>query len=690
MIGYILIGIVCVAAYSNTTHVPFQFDDPYNIVEKSYVRDIRHFLGGTEGEEFSPDHGFRMRPVGYFTFALNYRVHGADVVGYHVVNLAIHVLNALLVHGLVMLLFQTPAMLGTPLKDSSRRLALFASLLFASHPVQTEAVTYIVQRLASLATLFYLASLVTYLRARLSSPEAPGRYASLPWCAGSLIFAVLAMKTKEISFTLPLVVVLCEFLFFRGRGVRRMLCVAPLLLTTAIIPAGLLAGGNKLGELIGESGAATRIESSLSRGEYLLTQFRVMVTYLRLLVLPVNQNLDYDYPVYRSFSQPEVFLSFLFLSALFGLGVYLLRRDRKCPSGVRLVSFGIFWFFITLSVESSVIPIVDVIFEHRVYLPSVGFCIAVVGALFLFARKLEACRKGAERVLVAGLSVAVVALCVLAYARNGVWGSEVSLWEDTVKKSPAKARSYNGLGLAYENAGRNDEAIRSYAKAVVIRPEYPVAYNNLGSVYTKEKQYDRAIQEYSTAISLEPGNAIFRNNRGIAYLYASDLDRAIADFLSAISLDTYYAAAYGFLGIAFHGKGMDERAVEVFSRAISLRPEDVSFHYNRALSYGSMKEYDKAIADSTRAIALDPGVAEVYIGRGVFYAELGRFDESIADFTSAISIDPGQRNYYTNRAVAYQRAGKRDRAILDFRKACEMGDRDGCDALRSLQDDRRS
>ncbi|MBI4690377.1 MAG: hypothetical protein HY754_08950 [Nitrospirae bacterium] len=227
----------------------------------------------------------------------------------------------------------------------------------------------------------------------------------------SLLSAVLAMETKEIAFTLPIMISLYEFMFFTdsrftihgSRFKRRILYLMPILLTMLIVPMAIIDTTKPVGDLISGVDEATRAKAVISRLDYLFTEFRVIVTYIRLFFSPFNQNFDYDYPVYNSFLSPEVLLSFLFLLSIFGFGIYLFYRSRftihdarytihNTPSmnyvsrvthhALRLVAFGIFWFFITLSVESSIIPTQDMIYEHRLYLPSVGIIMAFGTALF--------------------------------------------------------------------------------------------------------------------------------------------------------------------------------------------------------------------------------------------------------------------------------------------------------------------
>jgi len=372
LLSIIILGAI---VYSNTLNATWHFDDSVVVTENWSLRDLR----GNFNTIFSAN-----RSVGFFTFALNYYFNKLNVTGYHVVNILIHIVNALLVYSLVMLTLKTPAMVKSRLASQARFLALASGLIFVSHPIQTQAVTYIAQRFASLATLFYLLSVVFFAKARLSIGRGKAFLSPLHlvWYSLSLFSAFCAMHTKEIAFTLPCIICLFEFFFFDSSSrslTKRLLYLLPFILTFAIIPAnmGLFSKvqAKPLGDIIGEIREQVQETPLISRKDYLLTQFNVIVTYIRLLFLPMNQNLDYDYPIARSFFQFPTFLSFLFLLVLVILAVYLFLKDY------RFISFATFWFFITLSVESSIIPIRDVIFEHRVYLPSVGF--VMIMAVFL-------------------------------------------------------------------------------------------------------------------------------------------------------------------------------------------------------------------------------------------------------------------------------------------------------------------
>jgi hypothetical protein len=373
----LLIIVFAFLAYAQTLSVPFHFDDGPNIEENTYIRDLGNFGWPLGSDRVSENPALKTRYIGYLTFALNYAVHGLDVRGYHVINIIIHILNGLLVYWFVLLIFQTPHFSGTPKgKDQGKRgevfiMALFAALLFSVHPVQTQAVTYIVQRFASLATLFYLLSVVLYANARIvltTQGRAKRKTKAFIWYILCLLSAVFAMKTKEMAFTLPFVIITYEIVFFTGAWRKRIAYLIPVFLTALIVPIGLVGVGKPIGEIIGDVSEVTRLQTALSRWDYLFTEMRVVVTYIRLLFVPVHQNLDYDYPVYHSFFDTAVLLSCIVLVSIVCLVLYIFYRYRDIEQRTRILVLGLMWFFITLSVESSIIPIKDVIFEHRVYL----------------------------------------------------------------------------------------------------------------------------------------------------------------------------------------------------------------------------------------------------------------------------------------------------------------------------------
>lgn len=473
------------------------------------------------------------------------------------------------------------------MSSHSKLIASISAMLFISHPVQTEAVTYIFQRLASLVTTFYLLSLVCYIKYRIqeSGVSSQNKKQSILnsgfWILNSLFCAVLAMKTKENAFTLPFIITLYEFSFFRGPIKPRLLRLVPILLTLFIIPLSL-AGNGTPGEIISQMDIMPRGYQEISRPEYLLTQFRVIVTYIRLLFLPVNQNIDYDYPISGSFLEPRVFLSFIFLSFVLGFSVYLFRKSRFQNPDLRVVSFGIFWFFITLLVESSVIPIPMIICEYRIYLPSVGAFLSITtGVLLIIGRLVNSKIKTAA--LLSVIAVPFI-FSYAAYSRNSLWADQTALWEDVVVKSPANARGHNNLGYILYNKGMIDRAIEHYRTALKLNPTAN-GYNNLGNAYRVKGLIDKAKEQYLIALSIEPGNAKAYNNLGVVYEDKGMTDTAIEYYRTASELMPGNADIHYNLGIAYYSAGRKEKAVEQLQQVLELNPDHPKARYDLRAIY---------------------------------------------------------------------------------------------------------
>jgi tetratricopeptide (TPR) repeat protein len=522
--------------------------------------------------------------MGHLSFALNYHLHGLNVVGYHVVNLVFHILNGILVYLILMAILRTEYFSPPPFNDSldfRTIMPIASSLLFVSHPIQTQAVTYTSQRFVSLGTFFYLLSLLLYVGFRTSFPG----YKRYVCYTTSLVSAVAAMLTKEFTFTLPIIVALSETTFFSGRKRDRIRTLAPFAATLLIIPALIFfyqGPSNTLESTMRSMTAAD--ETNISRIHYLLTQFRVVVLYLRLLFYPVGQNVDHAVPVHKSLFDRPVIFSFILLLALFFFGVYLYfaaRKKKEYPE-LKLASFGIIWFFITLSVESGIIPLGELVAEYRMYLPSVGIIAAVVSlAVFALRRspKLRSLRPG---VIYGILGVAVVFLISATYLRNTVWASEISLWEDAAKKSPAKIRPHQNLAMYYSHQGRLAEAKEELQKAIRIDPRNYQLHNNLGIFYRKEGNLAGAVREYSIALQLKPTDPMAHYNIGNIYLAQGSLEGAIPEYQASIRFAPDYDESHNNLGIAYEMSGQFEAAIIEYKKAIGLNPENVNARNNLA------------------------------------------------------------------------------------------------------------
>lgn len=545
-----LILILGVLAYSNTLNSPFSFDDSANIANNPQIMNFG--LTGLR-EVFTS-----RRAVGIITFQLNHLFFGWNVFWYHITNICIHLAASLTVYRLLQLLMQTPYMEENA-DDTFRRLPIpfFAALIFVAHPVQTQAVTYIVQRFTSLATLFYLAATVAYLKARLSRNRSQMFLAphSLGWFLAGLCFALLAFYTKEIAYTLPLSILLVELLFFRcSRKKIYCLIAAGSSLVLAIF-LKLATATQSVQSALSALDEATRLQTITSRTDYLFTQFRVIMTYLRLLFLPLKQRLDYDYVLSRSFFDWRVFCSFLVLIALLLTAFWLVKMSRNgCPH-LRLTAFGILWFFLTISVESSIIPIIDLIFEHRLYLPSFGAITAVVTAVLALSWHRK---ETAREIVCTALLLISMLLAITAYNRNSAWSSEVSIWADAAAKSPHSARAWNNLGASYIKVREPVNALKAIIRSVELDPSKADAWNNIGIAIdimgAYNDRFHRTTEMFREAGSLEAKVvnswlAEVNNNLGLAYEISGNFGKAADNYRNAAGYNPSLGLAYYNLGI---------------------------------------------------------------------------------------------------------------------------------------------
>ena len=585
-------GIIC---YSGTFDVPFIFDDLPSIVSNDSIKDL---YGLKAIWEYN-----RLRFVAFFSFAINYHIHGFNLFGYHLINLIIHIFAALTVYWLIILIFQTPELKKNPLALLGKPLALAVAMIFVTHPVETQAVTYIVQRMTSMASWFYLLSLVLYIRARIYYDAGNPTHFFL--YAGSITAALLAMFTKEISVTLPLCILVIEYFFFSPcfkKLYRKITYIWPMLLTIPGVIATYMLSNR---EMIKNDGlaavAALATETdTISRVNYLLTQFNVISTYLKLLFFPSRQSIDYNYPIAKNLFDLNSFASFLLLLSIFVLSLLVFKKFR-------LISFGIVWFYLTLMVESSVIPIRDVIFEHRLYLPSIGiFLSATVFIFYLFGNK--------RRILFIFFALIISLSSLATINRNIVWKKQVLIWHDAIAKKNITARTMNNLGVGFINLGRLDLAIHYYDMAAKKFPKHAKLYFNRGIAHHMIGNLKEAIEDYTGSIALYPKYHRTYFCRGMAFIQLGQIEQALEDMNKAINIKDD-AIVYYNRSCIYLLKGSIENALNDTNRAIELDKDNPLYYRNRALIFYRLKVYDKALKDLDKALQINPDFLDALVLR---------------------------------------------------------------------------
>lgn len=660
---FVLICVLGTLIYSNTFDSSLHFDDRNFFVKNAQITHI------SDLKSIWKAYAKPTRFISFFTFALNYHFHQFDLAAYHVTNLIIHLLNGLLIYLFSTSLLKTPRMKDHPYSSQRDVFSLFVSLVFLCHPLQTQAVTYITQRFASLATFFYLLSIYLYLKARLLD-HGGGKRIILFFI--SLFAGLLGMFTKEIAFTLPIMIGLVEICFLGNAPLKKsftiklnrnvLIFLFIIMLFALTIP--LAFSFNVKNIIFRELPSSSFEHEIITSKRYLLTQFRVIVKYLQLLFVPINQNFDYHFPLSYSLLEPKTFACFCIL-------LFLVFMTYKLFQNHRLLSFGLAWFFVTLSVESSIIPIPHVIFEHRVYLPSVGFCLFFCGFLFLL------CRRSA-RTFVCVMCVVVCCLSILTFQRNKVWKTEVTFWEDIVKKSPHKARAHGNLAAAYLNAKEIQKAIDHLHKALTIDPNQATYYNNLGKAYLYVNDFDMAEKHLKRAYILRPNFLANLNNLGVLYEKKRDLEKAKEFYYKSMKLS--YGDLKPALNLAdiYRNERDIDNAIKIYRRIVDKFPHATNSLYVVTELYLINKDYEnaftmgrlilkrgddgKVVADLAalfaiegrhgmaqdlfvKALSLSPKDVEIYLETGKFLGNLKRFDAAIEVWQQGLKIDPSDQRF---------------------------------------------
>lgn len=510
----VMLMVVISAIYARTLHHSFHFDDKVAIWDNPII--LAGISWTNVQEIFSSN-----RPVSILSFALNYYFGGLETAGYHLANIAIHAVTTVLLYLFISLTLQVSS--ATEGKDS-RAIAFFSSLLWAVHPLQVQSVTYIVQRMSSMAAMFFLATMICYVGAR--------RTASLRnrWLltAMSVCFGMLAVASKENAAILPMVVFFYELYFFRDFDLSWLKGKTMMIIG---LSAGLFGGWLFLS--LGKtmvwnllSGSWGYSNWNFTMGQRLLTEARVVIFYLGLFLFPNpgRLNLDHDIAISTSLlTPPTTLFSIVLLLVLAGWSIARARRER-------LFSFCILWFFLCLAIESSFIGI-EISYEHRMYLPSMLTSLLLVLALYRFLRL-----RRLRVVIVCGL---VLVCAYWTVVRNVAWATEISLWSDCVKKSPGRARAHVSLAYGYLKEARYDEAIKSFQEAVTIDPANSDYLNDLSYALLRAGKTEESIDEAQKAIQLDPFNAMAHFNLGCSYEKNWQLQKALQSYSEALRLSLH-------------------------------------------------------------------------------------------------------------------------------------------------------
>lgn len=590
-IALLLLLALIFLVYSNTFDTAWHMDDLPNITQNSRLHLKK--LGADEiaatffANPVPGKNNQLYRPVACLTFALNWYFGQQDVRGYHMVNITIHFLVAFLLYLTVLSVFNTPN-LAKRFLGNQHFIALLTATLWAVNPVQTQAVDYIVQRMTMLAALFYLLCIYLYIKARMSNSPA---YRGMIFAA-CIISYFLAMGSKENAAILPLGLLLVEAVFFQDPGrpepMKRIFWYAVASGVFVFLTAILFFLKGDLFSFL--NGYAAR---PFSLGQRLLTEPRILIFYLSQLFLPLAGRLSIQHDVVISTSMvapwttlPAIVLVFL----LIGFGVLSIKNRP-------LAAFGVLFFFLNQLIESTVLPL-ELLFEHRSYLPSLFVFFPVAAGAKRLLDYLVKRHRGVFRLMAFCIVLVLMGLGLSTHTRNRVWATQKSLWEDAMVKAPKSARPYQNVADFHMKAGNYDLALSLYHKALELydpKPKQSLAtsLNNSGIIYTKMEQYDRAIRYYEKALGVYPGHEKTLHNLVVALVQVGKWSQA-SQYADVLLSKYYYPSYLNLKGFILLKQNRPAAAVPYLINALKISPDSRNAAVNLAMAFSRTERFEAA------------------------------------------------------------------------------------------------
>ncbi|HVU31937.1 MAG TPA: tetratricopeptide repeat protein [Opitutaceae bacterium] len=670
----VLLVLAVAAAYANALHGAFVWDDVPTIVQN---RAIEHF--GTAVARPTAVNTSSGRPLLGLSLALNYALGGRDPIGYHFFNLVVHAAAALTLFGFVRRLALLPRW-GGRYAPHATGLALAVAALWALQPLQTQAVTFVVQRAEAMMGLCYLLTLWLFLRSA-ASPR-PG------WWRGLAVAAcAVGMTAKEVMVSAPVMVLLFDRTFlagsFRGAlGPKKRFYAA--LFGTWLILAWLVIslGGNRDGSTGGFSAHANAVQ-------YWLTQFPAIATYLKLAFLPAPLIFQYG-----AFWLPSAAAALPAALLVVPLAVLALVALVRWPAA----GFCGFWFFSVLAVTSLIPGTVDMVVDYRMYLALAPLWIVVVAAVYRWVR------------MPLAVSAVVLAFGVLTVARNRVYRSELALWTDNVAKRPGNALArynlatdllrepgheaeaqaqleaavklapdfagarYNLGSLLSQQPGRAAEAIAQYEAAIRIAPRYAQAHNNLAVILDRRGEFERARRHFQLAVQYDPSNEVAWLNlvRVLEELHRAD--DALAACRALVQAHPNSATGQARLGIMLATRQALAESIPHLEAAVRLDPGQLeAAYYLGTVLVQRHERMSEAVALLEKVVKARPDSAYGHFNLGIAYLASGnRLRDAIAQFEATVRLDPRNANAQFNLAGALEAAGNPTGAITHYRVAAAL------------------
>ena len=548
-------------------------------------------------------------PVTMFSYSIEYRYFKLEPHIYHSVNLILHLINCLLVYWLFILLCR------------NKLIAFAISLLFGIHPLHVESVAWISERKDLLYSLFFILSLISYIYYRHSKNGSRkiSKYYFL-----SILFFLLSLFSKPMAVSLPIILLLIDFLSYTPLKVKIFAEKIPFFLLSLIF--GIVA---ILGQ---QSAGATSSTSSFVLLENFLIACHGIILYFYKLIIPINLSAIYPYP--KSILSSCILSPFILLVIVAGV-VFSLKFTRK-------ILFGFLFFLVTILPVLKLVPIgYAMIADRYTYIPYLGiFYIIAVSGFWLYKRN-----NLLKQLLVIIFIIATIIFGYMTWQRCYVWKDPISLWSDIIEKCEnVPPVAYNNRGEMYRTMRQPGKAIDDFTKAITIDTNYSSAYLNRGTVYHELGNTAKAIKDYHKALRAAPDLQQAYNNLGNLYLNRGDLNSAISNYNSALIIMPSFSESYNGRGLAYARLGFPDKAISNYSSAIKFNPYHDKAYSNRGLIYQSLENHNKAVLDFAMALDINSYFAEAYHHLAISLFQLGKYDDAKNNMNKAqksgLPLDP--------------------------------------------------
>lgn len=591
--------------YLPTLKFPFQFDDFITIINNVGLNDFEDVKD--LGKLLNPNY----RTVSFFSWSLSFLFGEHNPIYYRLPSLLLHLINGFL---FLVLIQKIETVRNYKISFPSK---FFGVGLFLLHPIQTQAVIYISQQSTLLAAFFFLILIIGYFNFRGSFDNSTIVGKGLRLIFLAIIF-LLGIKSKQNVATAIFIIPLIELAFFRNYKHFNFIF-------SSLIASSVIAGsvyfflGNRTSEVLG-----------ISRLDYLQTQIIVIGYYLKLIFIPIGQSIDHDILIKSQLSNFNFWLSLLLHISI--LVFAFAKRKNKT------ILFGVLFFYFASCLESSIFPIRDAMFEHRMYFPIIGLIVVFVSLTDKINQK--------AGVIIFPLIVAL--LFLTSINRTKVWAKDKFLWENVVENYPENARAYANLGFIYYNQNKIDSAQTLFQKAISLKPDHYESLNNLGLIHISKGEYQVAIHYLNKSIALNPANEFALNNLGICWENSNANGQAISNYRKALRVNPYFKNALLNQAVVFEKVGQFDEAIFNYLRLEKIDKNFPNLYFNLGNCYLKSNNYINAKKCYFKSLEKDGGTADNFSNLGISYYQLNNSDSAYFYFKKAYQKDSSRADVKSN------------------------------------------